>query len=637
MMSDDLDQLEIAARSHEVTDPQAGLAYARALSRSGDLAGARRWAVAATTHTDEFKHWNAAASIVRRTRSARPHSHEVRRVTVLGTYTTTQLVPLLELAGLHHGLELDVDEAPYDQLQQEILDPRSATWSSRPHVVVIAPHHGAAQLPDSSDQQTEVVRVERDRWCALWDAAQVNGEAIIVQHLFAIPPTRPAGHLTPGRPGDRARLLADLNFALAEAAVPKVAVVDADHLAAVVGKQRWFDPRYWFAAKQAVGLGALPLLARHTAAVIAARSGRARKCLVLDLDDTLWGGSVGEDGIDGLALGPDGGARGEAFAAFQEQLLGLQRRGILLAVASKNDEDLALTAIETHPAMKIRLVHLAAHEIGWRSKPESVARLAETLSLGLDSFVFVDDNPAERDAIRQAHPAVDVIPLPDDPAEYGLALDRYLGFEPAAMTDEDMQRTGQYRARAAASEIRTAAASLEEFLGSLDMVAEIGEIHHDHLPRVHQLVGKTNQFNLTTRRHSMEVLTSMIERSDVVALQARLRDRFTDHGLVSVVIGTIDGDVLDIDTWLMSCRVIGRELELAVLAYLAERAVELGCVALRGSYVPTDRNGLVADLFERCGFVPVDQPSEGATVWRFDLTSGRPMRTAHMSVRRLDS
>ena len=305
---------------------------------------------------------------------------------------------------------------------------------------------------------------------------------------------------------------------------------------------------------------------------------------MLDLDNTLWGGVLGEDGIDGIQLGE--GTEGEAFAAFQEHVLALEAKGVVLAICSKNDEPLVRDAFARHPGMRVPLDRIAVLSAGWDDKPAQIRRIAQDLGLGLDSLVFCDDNPVERESVRQLTPEVDVVRLPTDPAGYVRALADYPYFESTRLTEDDLHRTEQYRARAAAAAALGEASSLEDFLDSLDMEATFEPVGRSNLPRVAQLVGKTNQFNLTSRRRSEAELTELVADPATVAFAARLRDRYADHGLVAVVLARADGPDLDVDTWLMSCRVIGRSLEDLVLERLAAEAHERGCVGIRGDLRP---------------------------------------------------
>jgi FkbH-like protein len=532
---------------------------------------------------------------------------------VLGSYTTTQLTALLPAAAARTGVAVELYESGYGLYRQEVLDPGSGLYAFGPDVVILAVHAGELDLPPvSADADTEVER-ELARWTSLWSLVRERSGARIIQHTFAVPPEDPLGHLACRAPGSGYAMRQRLNVRLGEAAGDDVLLVDCERLASTVGKRQWFDARYWFLSKQAVSLSCVPMLARNTAAVMAAGLGQSKKCLVLDLDNTLWGGVLGEDGLEGIQLGQ--GPVGEAYSAFQDYILRLKERGIVLAVASKNNPEDAREAFVKHPDMRIGLEDIAVFSAGWEDKATQLRRIASTLGLGLDSLVFVDDNPAEREVIRQLLPEVDVLPLPSSPAGYVRALADYLLFEPAALTVEDAARTELYRARARTVELEESAGSVEDFLRSLDMVATVSPLDELTVPRVAQLIGKTNQFNLTGRRRSRSEVAALTEDPACEVICLRLRDRFADHGLVGVLIGFDRGDGgFSIDTWLLSCRVIGRTVENAMLAVIAGRAAERGCTRMHGTYLPTVKNALVADLYPRLGFHSEESPEFG-TAW----------------------
>jgi FkbH-like protein len=616
-------RLEEAARAYtacagELPEPSLCLKLARCQERLGDRREALRWALAVVDSANDFTPWQAAAALARRTADSGEAPRRQARLALLGSYTTSQLATMLWLAALKNGISLELYESPYRQYRQEILDPASAMYASSPDLVVLAVHAGELALPLYSAAPAEDVTTEVERWQSLWRMLATRSSATIVQHLFALPPEAPFGHLGPTLPGARGTMAAAVNSQLAASVSEHVAIVDCERLAGLVGKRRWFDPRYWHLAKQAVALDVLPLLARHTAAVIAARLGLGKKCLVLDLDNTLWGGIVGEDGMGGIRLGET--AEGEAFQAFQESILALKRRGVVLAVCSRNNDADAREVFERHPAMRLGLEDVAVFVADWRSKPEQLRSVAETLDIGLDSLVFVDDNPVEREAVRQFLPEVDVVMLPPDPSQYVRALADYLLFEPASFTPEDERRTEHYHARRVAADAAASAETIDDFYRSLDMSSVVSTFTDDDLPRIAQLVAKTNQFNVSTRRHSAAALRAVAGDPSCVHLSFRLADRFTDHGLVGVVIAFQKGQTLEIDTWLMSCRVIGRSLEATVLQELCRAAAERGSSELRGSYVPSPKNELVRDLFPRLGFELADE-SDGVTHWAYDLTS----------------
>lgn len=397
--------------------------------------------------------------------------------------------------------------------------------------------------------------------------------ARVVQHTVAIPAEVALGHLAARLPTSRLAMLRRFNAMLSQAAGDTVAVVDCERLAAAVGTDTWFDARYWHRARQAVSLGCVPLLARHAAAVIAGMLGGGRKCLVLDLDNTLWGGTLGEEGLTGTALGA--GPTGEAFTALQDYVLELKGRGVILAVCSKNNRADVLEAFTRHPDMRLRTEDIAVLSAGWDDKARQIREIANTLAIGLDALVLVDDNPAERALVRRALPEVDVVDLPEDPHGYVRTLASY---------------------------------PLDELT----------------LPRVTQLINKTSQFNVTTRRRGLAELRTLIADPDILTLCFRLADRFGDHGLVGVLIARISGPALDIDTWLLSCRVIGRTLEDEMLGLLIETGRRRGVQTLRGIYYPSPKNALVADLYPRLGFERSGDDEGPSTTWHLAADRAKP-------------
>ncbi len=616
--------LREAACSYEIPPGDLCLQLARSLRRIEDVVGAERWIRRAAEACDSFTHWQAAAALLAELPAdSMPQPKRTVKLAVLGSYTTTQWVPMLHLAARCVGIALETHECPFGQYRQEIVDADSAMYRFDPDAVVIAAHSGELAIPELVDDPSQVITDELDRWRSLWELLASRTPARIIQHNFAIEPVSALGHLSARLNGSRPAMISALNAALGEAAGTQVAIVDCERLAATLGKERWFDDKYWLLAKQAVSLEALPLLARHTVAVLGASFGLSRKCLVLDLDNTLWGGVIGEDGLAGIQLGA--GPVGEAFVALQQYILALKAKGVILAVCSKNNEADAREPFEKHPDMQISLDDIAMFVANWEPKPHNIEHIARRLDIGLDSMVFLDDNPAERDVVRRMLPEVDVITLPEDPMRYGRALANYLMFETSSLTAEDSKRTEQYKARAEIVKLESQATNIDEFHRSLQMSAQIEPFDDLHLPRIAQLIGKSNQFNLTTRRHGEEQLRSFMSDPRCVHFHLKLRDRLTDHGLVSLMIAFQEGDVLDIDTWLMSCRVIGRTVEAEMLQYLCGIANERHCSSLRGTHIPTARNALVQDLFDRFGFEHVGAGENDATIWEYDLAASGPI------------
>jgi FkbH-like protein len=619
--ADDLARVALLAEAAQTETPAAGacLKIARASFALGDDAAGYAWLRRVADGRGPFAAWSAAAALYAKQRErAAPPRRRAARVAIAGTYTTSQLGPLLQLAALRRGVDVELYEVGFDLYTQEILDPASGLYAFAPDYLLLAPHDGAIHFPPLADDPEETVDAEVRRWVALWDAVRERTTARILQHNVAIRPESAWGHVSARVPGTRDELLRTFNTRLAAAAGDDVLVVDCDRIAGAFGKTSWFDDRYYHLAKQAVALDALPELARHTAAVLAGAEGLSSKCVVLDLDNTLWGGVIAEDGLEGIALG-GGSPKGEAYTAFQEHLRALRARGVLLAVVSKNNDADAREPFERHPDMRLSLDDIAVFVANWDDKASNIRRVAADLDIGLDSLVFVDDNPAEREVVRQLVPEVEVLTLPSDPARYVRALADSLLFELASVTREDLGRAAQYRARAQVASLEREAPSLEAFYRSLGMRARLVPFDDVDLPRIAQLVGKTNQFNLTTRRHGLGELQALADDPDAVTMSARLRDNFVDHGLIGVLVARREGDALDIDTWLMSCRVIGRTVEEAMLGRLCEQARERGVSRLRGTYLPTPKNAVVRDLYARLGFAQVSEDEGGATRWEYDI------------------
>lgn len=543
-----------------------------------------------------------------------PTSRSIR-LGVLATYEASELVEYVSVACAAFGIEAALYIGAFGQVEQELLVESSGLRRFEPTHVLLAPTTADLGLPAVATDRDQVEDAER-RWTQAWERVHSLG-ARALQHGFVVPDESPLGHLASRLPLSRVGLVRELNARLGAAAGADVLLVDCERLAARLGKQAWFDPRLWFAARRPYSQQALPSLARDTAAVLAADVGLAAKCLVVDLDNTLWGGVVGEEGWSGITIGE--GPEGEAFSAFQEYLLELSGRGVLLAVASKNDAEAAREPFERNPHMLLRAEHFAAFVADWRRKPEQIADIADRLGLGLDALVFVDDNAAECAEVAAALPAVTTVTLDVPPSEYVRKLAGCPRFEASWLTAEDRQRQAVYAARAGAEEARTAAASIEDFWRSLEMKARVSTLGPGTLERAAQLVGKTNQFNLTLLRRSREELDRLRADGQAICKVMELQDRFADHGTIGLAIATPDAtdpETAVIDTLLLSCRVIGRTAETHLLGHVAREARAAGFKRLRGVYTPGPRNGLVADLYPQLGFVPANGAG-GA--WTYEL------------------
>ncbi len=549
------------------------------------------------------------------------------RLAVLGSSTTKHLHPALRIAGLRRGFHVDIYEPDYGQYWFELMDPGSPLHEFAPTAVLFAfdARHmtrGLSPLADAAGaaaaRDETIAHVQ-----ACWEKARAAFDATILQQTVLPAFPELVGQNEQILPGSPAASIAPLNAALRAAALQAgTHLVAIDSRAARDGIDAWYSDTFWHQAKQEIALSAAPVYGDLVMRLLAARFGRSAKCLVLDLDNTLWGGVVGDDGLDGLALG-QGSAEGEAFAAFQAYAKDLAGRGVILAVCSKNDEANALAPFEQHPEMVLKRADIACFVANWDDKATNLRRIAESLNIGLDALVFVDDNPFERNLVREKLPMVAVPEVSDDPSTFARCLADAGYFEALALTDEDRARGAQYQANAARASMAGAANDIGDYLASLEMRLIWTRFDSVGLSRTVQLINKSNQFNLTTRRYDEADIKQMIANPDCLGLQLRLVDRFGDNGMIAVAIMVRQGDAAVIDTWLMSCRVLGRKVEEATLQILAEEAGRWGVATLRGAYLPTAKNGMVKEHYSKLGFAPVvtDEPGDW---YELRLDSYRP-------------
>lgn len=543
------------------------------------------------------------------------------RLGIAGSGTIDMIVPQLIASAARHGIALECVVTPYGQAYQQAIDATSALRSAGCDLVLIAMlWHDVPGLTGSLAENDDV-DASLAFLSQIADGMRQSGAGVIFQTL--VPPSASQfGSLDRALTGTRRRRLDAINAALSRLATdPADHVFDVAALAERIGLDRWIMRRDWNVAKLPFAAGCIPAYAEHLARFLAATRGLSRRCLVLDLDNTLWGGILGDDGLEGLALG-EGDPVGEAHLALQRYALDLHQRGILLAVSSKNDPDFARTAVETHPEMLLRARHFAAFQANWSDKAANLRAIADEVSLGLSSLVFLDDNPAERALIRRLLPEVAVPELPQDPSYYVDVLDAAGYFEAVSYSAEDAARTEFFQQNKARKALLSQSGGLDSYLASLDMTAQFGAFDETGLERIAQLVGKSNQFNLTTRRYTPSQLREIMADPDHATVQVRLRDCFGDNGMVSVVIlKQTSASCVEIDTWLMSCRVLGRRLEEAVLRQLLSIARARGAKTLIGRYLPTDRNAIVRDHYAKLGFSLVETMPDGGSVWSLETSA----------------
>lgn len=534
----------------------------------------------------------------------------VLRIAIMGSYSLYPLRELFEqyLFGAGYTAQLWIGE--YDNYTSEILDETSGLYDFRPEIVIILPAAWKLAYRGELADSRNIIEMQLNADCnQLISFAekvhQKTGADILFGNL--IPPKGydlgPFRSKTLGSPWS---YITRLNLDLGLASPSYMHICDVSLISARLGLESGHDPRSWFESKQLGSSKMLVYVAQELARMVVSLREPMKKVLVLDLDNTLWGGVIGDDGIDGIELG-DTSPRGEAFKAFQKYILSLSKRGILLAVCSKNDQEKALEPFISHPEMVLKVPHIACFMANWMPKSENIKTIAKELNLGLDSFVFVDDNPAEIEIVNQFLPQVRTILLSEDPSSYIGQLEDSHYFEPMSITKEDFSRTNQYIQQTHYKELESSITDMDSFLHSLEMRATISEFTQSDAPRISQLINKSNQFNLTTKRRSESEVLLLINSKKHLHFSIRLADKFGDHGLISIIICNIDDEQnLHIDTWLMSCRVLKRQVEEEALNEIVRIAKLNGFKKIFGKYIRSPKNSMVACHYEKLGFTAIN-------------------------------
>ena len=557
------------------------------------------------------------------------------RIAVLGGVTTSEVVDLLEILLLASGFKATFFQSEYNRYYEDaVLEPEKIK-DFRPDLVYV--HTQCTNLrrfPSPGCSETEfheLLSSELARFQSIWNSIHAVAGCQVIQNNFEHPPFQILGNLDAVAYGGRTRFTNELNLEFAKAANRnhRLLLQDLNALSARIGHAQWFDWRRWYSYKILTTPEASLAIAESLAGMIGAMFGRAKKCLILDLDNTLWGGVIGDDGIDKIQIGKETPVA-EAYTAFQTYCLSLRERGVLLAVCSKNDPEIARAGF-THPEMVLKLDHFSSFQANWKAKHENIETIARELNLGLESFVFVDDNPAERAIVAAQLPAVTVPDVGSDVSLFPGIVQAGHYFEAVNLSKEDLERAQSYATNAQRAGLEAKFADYGEYLDSLQMSAEIEAFRPIYLERITQLINKTNQFNLTGRRYTYTEVERIASNGNYIALYGKLTDTFGDNGLVSVIIGRIEGSLLHLDLWIMSCRVLKRDMELAMLDALMERAHGAGVERVMGYYGRTAKNAMVADHYRKLGFESCAE-DEGSSTWNL-ATPSYLRKNQHIEVR----
>jgi FkbH-like protein len=547
------------------------------------------------------------------------------KLAILRSFTVEPIVRLLRAEAFAYGLDLDVHVGDFNTYVQDLLDSNSSLYRFAADAVVLAVRTDAAAPELSSDfadlsaeaaqQAAERAVQSFEKWIGTF---RKNSQAALVIHSLERPSQPSFGVLDSQSDAGQSGLIQKINRELRRTAAGNrgVYVLDYDALVARYGSEHWNDSRKWLMARLPISANHLLPMAKEWMRFVVPLSGRIAKALVVDLDNTLWGGIIGEDGMAGIKVGPE--YPGAAFQALHRALLDLSRRGILLAICSKNNLDDAMEALEKHPGMLVRTKDFAAMRINWTDKSQNLREIAQELNIGTDSLAFLDDNYFEREQVRAALPEVTVIEISQDPLEYSATVRDCPVFARLALSAEDQHRTTMYAEQHSRASAEQKFQTKEDFFRFLEQEADLEPVNDLTLARVAQLTQKTNQFNLTTRRYTEQQIAEMAARPDFHILSIKVRDRFGDHGLVGVAIVHDRDDQCEIDTFLLSCRVIGRTVETALLSHIAENAQQRGCKLLMGWFIPTKKNAPARDFYEQHGFIRKQQ-NESGSLWVLDL------------------
>ena len=555
-----------------------------------------------------------------------------KKIAVLGGSTTNGIVDMLELFLLWQGIQPDFYQSEYNQYWQDAMFSEELREFKPDFVFIHTSNRNITDFPEMSmsfDEVNALLQNQLGHFTQMWDKLKADLSCPIVQNNMELPYWRLLGNKDCADFHGRVSFISRLNQGFYDyaAKTENFFIHDINYLSAQLGLEKWSDPLYWNMYKYAVAVPLIPEFAFSLSKIFASLLGKNKKVLALDLDNTLWGGVVGDDGAEKLALGHEV-PMGQAYCEFQSYIKAQKQLGVLLTVCSKNDHENAIAGLN-HPDGVLKPEDFTLIKANWEPKSLNIEQTAKELNLLPESIVFVDDNPAEREIVKGTLP-VEAPPM-ESIESYIHTLDKGGYFEVTNFSEDDLHRTEMYKQNAERAKMQSAFADYGEYLDSLEMKAVIEDFSPINLARVTQLTNKSNQFNVTTRRYTQSDMEQVFESPDYIRLCGRLEDKFGDNGIVSVVIGHKDGETLDIDLWLMSCRVLKRDMELAMLDTLVKEAVKQGVKVIKGHYYPTAKNKMVKELFGDFGFEKISEDEEGNTLWELK-TEGYKNKNLHIAV-----
>lgn len=552
-----------------------------------------------------------------------------KKIAVLGGSTTSDIIAMMELFLLNAGIEPEFYESEYARYWQDAMFENPELAEFNPDMIFI--HTSSRNLdlfPEnvtaSPQEMDDALNAQYEHFSQMWDRIEEVYHCPIIQNNFEMPSYRLLGNSDAWDIHGRINFITKLNCKFYEYAQqhPSFYINDINYISACYGLDEWLDPKYWYLYKYAMCMQAIPDFAYNTVRIIKSVFGKNKKVLALDLDNTLWGGVIGDDGQEGIEIGHET-TMGQGYEEVQRYLKAHKQLGILLTVCSKNEEENALLGLN-HPSSVLKPDDFTVIKANWNPKDLNLTETAQELNLLPESFVFVDDNPAERTIVSGQIPGI-AVPEFDTVEECIRSIDRAGYFEVTSISADDAKRGEMYKANAQRAKLQKTFGSYEEYLISLEMNAKITDFEPIFLQRIVQLTNKSNQFNLTTRRYQLSEMEEIAKDGRYIRLCGSLSDRFGDNGIVSIVIGEVMGQTVHVDLWLMSCRVLKRDMELAMLDELVRQCLERGVTKIIGHYYKTNKNAMVSELYGEFGFEKVKEFENGDSTWELE-TAGYAIR-----------
>lgn len=543
-----------------------------------------------------------------------------KRIAILGGSTTNDIKLVLELFLLNYGIQPEFYESEYNRYWQDAMFPNPELEEFQPDIIYIhTTNRNITEEPAVSDDTAQVeakLTRQYEHFEQMWDRLAAVYHCPIIQNNFEYPGYRLLGNMEASDIHGRINFITRLNQKFYEYAQThnNFFINDINYVSSCYGLDRWLDDFYWHMYKYAIAVPAIPELAHNLAKIIKSIYGKNKKAFALDLDNTLWGGVVGDDGVENLALGQEV-PMGQVYSEFQSYLKAHKDLGVLLNVNSKNDYGNAVAGLN-HPDGVLKPEDFIVITANWNNKDKNLVEMADVLNIMPDSMVFVDDNPAERALVESSVAGV-AVPAMEKPETYIRTLDRAGYFEVTSLSKDDAKRNDMYKENARRAQMQAAYDDYGDYLKSLEMVGTIKPFEPVYMARIAQLTNKSNQFNLTTKRYSQAEIEAMASDKNYITLYGKLQDKFGDNGVVTVVIGRLADTALHIDLWLMSCRVLKRDMEAAMMDMLVKRALERGAAVIKGYYYPTAKNGMVKNFYETMGFTKESEDEDGNSVWTF--------------------